>query len=149
MPKEAAETLFTVRSYVPEDKAFIMATFLRGLYYGFKDKQNQSDSWFGLIPKNIFMANYKNVIENLIASPKTLVLVACLKSDPDFIVGYSVVSSDFSTVHWVHVKNTERRSGVARMLLPSNPTAVSHLSRLGLDLLPKLNSPIFNPFITL
>lgn len=113
-----------------------MATFLRGLYYG--------DTWFSSIPKDVFMDNYKLVIQSLLA--KSQVKVACLNEDPDVILGYSVLSPDFQGVHWVFVKAAWRRQGVARSLVPSHPTHVTHLTKLGSQLLNKLNGAIFNPF---
>jgi hypothetical protein len=136
--------LYNIRDYTPKDKNFVIATFLRGLYYG--------DSWFSQIPKAIFMANYKLVIEALIA--KTTIKVACLKEDPDVILGYSILSNDFQTIHWVYVKSSKladgttwRQKGIGRALIPQYPTSVSHLTKLGKDLLPKLKNTVFNPFI--
>lgn len=130
--------LVKVRDYKPEDKAFVVATFLRGLYYG--------DFYFGLIPKPVFMENYAKFFEALLASPNTVVMIACDKEDEDLIRGYSVLSSDLSTIHWVYVKSGWRRQGIARMLTPQRPDAVTHLTKLGVSLLPKIPTAIFNPF---
>lgn len=129
---------FEVRDYKPEDKNFIMATFLRGLYYG--------DSWFSQIPKDIFMDNYKLFVENLVGLPTTTIKVACLKDDADIILGYSILSNDFQTINWVFVKLDWRKQGIARALLPKYPTSVSHLTALGKSLLPKFQNCVFNPF---
>lgn len=137
--------LYDIRDAKESDKNFIFASFLRGLYYG--------DSWFSLIPKNIFMDNYKKVIEILFDSPKAVIKVACLKEDPDVILGYSILSADYTTIHWVYVKNSKladgtswRRQGIARSLLPQYPTSVTHLTKLGKELLPKFENTVFNPF---
>jgi hypothetical protein len=130
--------LYDIRDMQSDDKNFIMATFLRGLYYG--------DSWFSLIPKQIFMDNYKKFIENLLLSPKVTVKIACLKEDSSVIIGYSVLSSDFQTIHWTYVKSVWRERGIARSLLPKHPTTVTHLSKIGLFLLPKFPNAVFNPF---
>lgn len=127
---------YLVRAAKIEDLNFIRATFLRGLYYG--------DSWFSIIPKDIFMANYKAVVERLVATSD--VWVACLKDDPDVIIGYSIVSKDFSTIHWVFVKKRWRRLGIAKAMLPKYPEAVTHLTTLGKMLLPKFDHCVFNPF---
>lgn len=129
-------TTYEIRDYKPEDKAFIMATWLRGLYYG--------DSWFSQIPKGIFMDNYKQILELLLA--RSLVKVACDKQDPDVILGYSVLSKDFSTIHWVFVKSVMRKQGVGRSLLPQYPTYISHLTSLGKSLMTKFTDCVFNPF---
>lgn len=130
--------LYDVRDAVSNDTNLIMATFLRGLYYG--------DSWFSTIPKDVFMENYRKIIEGLINHPKVVVKVACLKEDRDVILGYSILSVDYQHVIWVHVKRVWRLKGIARSLTPSHPTSVTHLTALGKTLLPKLNGAIFNPF---
>ena len=126
--------LITLRPGVPDDKAFIMATWLRGLFYG--------DSWFSLIPKNIFMKAYHAILEAKLADPRTTVTVACLKDTPDVILGYSV--SRGTVLDWMHVKDSWRRIGIGKSLVPQNLSAVSHLSKLGKQLKPA-NVP-FNPF---
>lgn len=130
--------LYDIRDACPEDTSFIMATFLRGLYYG--------DSWFSMIPKDIFMANYKMVIERLLQ--KSVVKVACLKEDHNVILGYSILSADYQAVHWTFVKSAWRRKGIAKSLVPQHPTYVTHLSALGKSLMSKLPNVTFNPFYT-
>jgi hypothetical protein len=130
--------LYDIRDAKADDRNFVLATFLRGLYYG--------DSWFSLIPKDIFMANYKKVGEFLVTSPNINIKVACLKEDPDVIIGYSILSQDFSTIHWVYVKNIWRKQGIGRSLVPQHPTTVTHLTALGKTLLSKFENCIFNPF---
>jgi hypothetical protein len=137
--------LYDIRDMKESDKSFIMATFLKGLYYG--------DSWFSKIPKDIFMKNYKQVAESLVAGGRTTIKVACLKEDTDIILGYSILSADYQTIHWVYVKESKlkdgsswRKKGIARSLLPQYPTAVTHLTRLGSELLHKFQGTIFNPF---
>lgn len=135
--------LYDIRSGKETDKNFVMATFLRGLYYG--------DSWFSTIPKSIFMDNYKKIVEHLVNNG--ILIVACLKDEPDVIIGYSLLSQDLKTVHWVYVKNSKleegvtwRGKGIARSLLPKEVTYVSHLSALGKKLLSKFPTASFNPF---
>lgn len=133
--------LYNVRDYKPEDKHFIMATFLKGLYYG--------ESYFSLVPKDIFMTNYKLVAESLVSNPRVNIKVACLPDDADVILGYSILSHDFQAVHFVFVKNVWRKKGIARSLVPQHPTAVSHLTNLGKSLMSKLPTAVFNPFVPL
>lgn len=132
------EGLYDIREMQPGDKHFILATFLRGVYYG--------NSWFTLIPKNIFMANYKKVAEHMVSSPNFIVNIACLKDDPSVIIGYSILSANGEIIHWVFVKSMWRKNGVAKSLLPTAPIAVSHLSTIGKTLMTKLPNVIFNPF---
>lgn len=130
--------LYSVRDAKLEDKNFILATFLRGLYYG--------ETWFSDIPKDIFMENYKKIAEALIHSPKVIIKVACLPEDQDVILGYSILSTDYQTVHWVYCKSAWRLKGIGRSLVPQHPVYVSHLSQLGKSLLSKLKPAVFNPF---
>lgn len=128
--------IYTIRDAVPEDKNFVLATFLRGLYYG--------DSWFSKIPKDIFMANYKNIATALY--DKCIVKVACLTEDPNLILGYSILSQDYQSIHWVYVKQAYRNQGITKDLLPKHPVSVSHLSKLGSTLLTKYPDTVFNPW---
>jgi GNAT superfamily N-acetyltransferase len=130
--------LYDVRDYRETDRSFILATFLRGLYYG--------DSWFSEIPKDIFMSNYKRVVEALINSPNVVIKVACLKEDADVILGYSILSKDFSTLHWLYVKSAWRKKGIGKSLIPAFLSTYTHLSALGKSLRYKLSEAIFNPF---
>lgn len=129
---------YDIRDYVEGDKNFIMATFMRGIYYG--------DSWFSLIPKDIFMGNYKAVGEALIASPRNIIKVACLKDDADIILGYSILSKDFTTLHFVFVKSAWRNQGIGKSLIPATTNTITHLTTLGRKLMIKLKDAIFNPF---
>jgi hypothetical protein len=130
--------MYDIRAASPDDINFIMATWLRGLYYG--------DSWFSMIPKNIFMDNYKKIAVTTMAHPKVIVKVACLKEDPTVILGYSIVSSDEQAIVWCFVKSAWRRQGIGRSLLPQSPKFVTHLTALGKSLMVKFPTAVFNPF---
>lgn len=149
--------LYEIRDAVNSDISFIMATFLRGLYYGESDTDASPQpthvvKLMSLMPKDVFMDNYKKFIQALISSPKTAIRVACLKEDPDVILGYSVLSLDAKTVHWVYVKKGPsedegwRKKGIGRSLVPATVTSVTHLTELGRMLLHKLPNCIYNPF---
>lgn len=128
--------VYEIRDYKEADKAFIMATMLRGLYYG--------DSWFSQIPKNIFMQHYKAIIEAILT--RSEVKIACLCEDKEVILGYSLLSKDFQTIHYCFVKSAFRKQGIAKALLPQFPSQVTHLTALGKVLLPKFKDCVFNPF---
>lgn len=127
---------YEIRAYKPSDFNFIAATFLRGLYYG--------ETAFSDMPKKAFMTNYKPIIEALVA--KHDVWVACLKEDHDIILGYSIVSKDFTTINWVFVKKPWRNRGIARSILPQYPITVTHLTALGKSLLHKFKDCVYDPF---
>lgn len=134
----ASNSLYTIRSPNPDDINFILATWLRGLYYG--------DSWFTQVPKHIFMENYKKMATSILMSPGVKVKVACLNDDPSVIIGYSVVTADDEAVVWVFVKTVFRKQGVGRSLVPKAPKHVTLLTKLGKTLLPKLSNATFNPW---
>lgn len=126
---------FTIRDYKPFDKNFIMASFLRGVYYGNK--------FYGMTPKDDFMNNYKHVGESLIANAK--IRVACLPDDPDVILGYCITSSSDEIIHWCFVKTAWRRQGILKAMLPNTVTTNTHFTELSLTLRHKMKLT-FNPF---
>jgi hypothetical protein len=131
--------LYNIRSAVPGDRNLVLKSFLLGVYYG--------NSWFNRIPKTIFMEHYKQVAAALFDNPSNLVVIACLPEDPDTVLGYSIVSSDGTTLHWVYVKEKWRKHGVMSRIVPNTVTTVTHLSDIGESILKKFNkSLIFNPF---
>lgn len=130
--------LIEIRDCKPYDTNFIYASWLRGLYHG--------DTWFGEIPKHIFMTNYHKVLELIIARPGIQIKVACLKEDPDVILGYAVIGNS-SVLHWLFVKSAWRKIGIGKSLLPEKVTAVTHLTKLGRILMRKIPGyPVFDPF---
>lgn len=138
MVNKGFQGLYEIRDGKESDKNFILATLLRGLYYG--------ETWFSDIPKDLFMDNYKVIASALVSSPKVIIKVACIPEDTDTIIGYSVLSSDYQTVHFVYVKSAWRLKGVGKSLVPAHPQFVSHLTKLGKDLLTKIKPAVFNPF---
>jgi len=138
--------LIAVRPYNESDKNFVLATWLRGLYYG--------ESFFSTIPKTIFMENYHNILEGFLAANGDSVKVACLKEDPEVILGYSVVrhtkigEADISILDWIFVKTAWRGIGIGKMLVPARLNACTHLTKLGSSILKtKYPNIIFNPFL--
>ena len=92
------------------------------------------------------MENYKRLAESLVTNPKNIVKIACLKEDSDVILGYSIMSDNFQTAHWVYVKSAWRGKGIGKSLLPQFPTSFTHLSALGKTLMSKYPTAVFNPF---
>lgn len=135
MSSELKEVVI-VRDFKAEDKNFILATFLRGLYY--------DNKFFNMIPKDEFMNNYKHVGESLVTNGKAQ--IACLKEDPEVIVGYILTSPNDQVLHWMYVKAAWRKQGIMRLLLPQSLTTFTHFTSLGLILKYKLPNIVFNPF---
>src|ERR1700679_142902 len=101
--------LYDIRDYKESDKNFILATFLRGLYYG--------DSWFSMVDKDAFMEYYGKIANMILVHPKVSIKVACLKEDSEVILGYAILSKDNTAVHWAYVKSPWRNKGIAKSLL--------------------------------
>jgi hypothetical protein len=129
-----SEGSFVVREYKAEDKNFILATFLRGLYYG--------NEFYSMIPKDAFMTNYKSVAEALV-NTKTIKVV-CLEDSPDVILGYAIITNE--TAHWCFVKSAWRKQGIMKALFPVIPKFSTHFTIVGLLLMKKHNIT-FNPFL--
>ena len=130
--------LIDLRVANDKDFNFIKSTWLHGLRYG--------NSWFTIIPKEIYYAAYSKVVEYLMMSPKTMIKVACLKEDPEVILGYSVYNQDNSAAHWVYVKSAWRKIGIAKALVPVEVTTVTHLTNVGKEI-SKTKGFTFNPFL--
>jgi GNAT superfamily N-acetyltransferase len=89
------------------------------------------------------MHNYHSIVEKLLYA--RLVKVACLKDDEDTIVGYALMSNDETTLDWVFVKRAWRTIGIAKSLVSSKTTTVTHLTKSGLSISKKKHLQ-FNPF---
>lgn len=138
---EIVKEIVVHREYRETDKNFILATWLRGLYYG--------EPWYQQIPKEVFMTSYHAHLESLMSRPDTYIRIACLEDEPDVILGYAVFieTGDTVALSWVFVKSPFRKIGIAKGLLPINISAVTHLTRVGASLLNKLPGIVFNPFL--
>lgn len=129
--------LVAIRGPQADDVNFIYASWLRGLYYG--------NTFFGEIPKDIFMSKYHKALEGILL--RATVRVACLKEDPEVILGYSVsrTTEAGETLDWLFVKSAWRRIGIGKSLVPNKIQAVTHMTKVGRSLKPK--DCIYNPFL--
>lgn len=127
--------LFAIRDGAPTDFSFIYATWLHGLYFGcefFRDTREKT-----------FYDNYKRVIKNILEERHATITVSCLKEDHDVILGYSVSEKD--CLHWVFVKESWRKIGIAKSLIPFGIVVVSNQTKVGRSIKPK--GWDFNPFL--
>src|ERR1700744_4453926 len=107
--------LVTVRDLQDGDRNFILATWLRGLRYG--------NDWFGAIESEVYFKVYQGVIETILNDPRVTVKIACLKEDPEVVLGYAIYSGN--RLDWVFVKKMWRGIGIAKSLIPAAITVVS------------------------
>lgn len=138
--------LIEVRPYRVDDRNFILATWLRGLYYG--------DSFYSQIPKSIFMENYHRVLEKVLTNPNVIIKVACLKEDADVILGYSIsrvigdLSDPLVILDWIFTKSSWRNIGIGTMLFPPHTRAFTHLTKTGSNIVREKHTHlIYNPFL--
>lgn len=132
--------LITTRPGIEPDKNFILATWLRALYYG--------NDFFHEIHKDVFMKNYHFVLERFLRRPDIHVKVACLKEDSSVILGYSVYrqpTSETSILDFLFVKSAWRQIGIGKSLVPTGLHSVTHLTKVGKAVKP--NNVQFNPFL--
>lgn len=122
-----------IREGKPEDHSLIYATWLRSQYHG--------NSWFSRISRGVFFDNYKKIIEARLNT--STVLVSCLESSPDVVLGYCVYQDN--VLHWVYVKRAWRGFGISKELIPPSIDTISSLTRVCRVALPETWE--FNPFI--
>lgn len=135
----AKSSLVDIRDFTPNDRNFILASWLMGLRYG--------NEWFSLIDKNAYFSVYEPTLKKILSDPRVTVKVACLKEEPGVILGYAVYKGE--KLHWVHVKAAWRKIGIAKSLVPEAISVVTHLSKAGLAILRKKCPEVsFNPFLT-
>lgn len=118
------------------DHPLIYATWLKSQYYG--------NAWFKAIEKSIFYGGYKAVVGQRLAT--ATVVVSCLESDPDVVLGYACFSPDGTVLHYVYVKKAWRQLGIAKELVPSTITTVSSITKIG-RMLKERKNLVFNPFL--
>lgn len=124
--------LIVFREMAKNDLNFIYTSWLRGFRFG--------NDWIKEIDSDTYYEEYQKVIDGLLK--KASVLVACLKDDPDVILGYSVKRDD--VIDWVFVKKAWRKFGLGNKLI-GNVKFCTHLTYIG-NAIRKKKSITFNPF---
>lgn len=95
---------------------------------------------YSTFPKNVFYSAYVTITQNrhewflefyqylteLIKEAE--ITLACLATDPNVIVGYSIVSQD--TLHFLYVKVAYRNQRIASLLMKASPYASFHVANL-------------------
>lgn len=128
--------LVDIRDGITADHSFIFASWLRGLRYG--------HPYFELINNDAYFKHHHAAIATILDDFEVTIKVACLKEDPDVILGYSVYRND--RLDWVFVKKRWRTIGLARDLVPPGISTVSHITSVGISLLRKHPTITYNPY---
>lgn len=130
--------LVLIRDYLPSDKNFIYASFLKGLRYG--------NEMFELIDAKVYFDIYQRVIENILDQDSTLVKVACLKDEPEVILGYSIATPTEGLIHFLFVKSAWRGIGIGTTLMSEGIHTATHTTKIGTALIKKKHLK-YNPFM--
>ena len=140
------KNLIIFRPFELADEAFIFTTWLNGLYFGSDSVKKFYDAIE--ITKDQFFKKYHKVIEIILDCPSVNINVACLKEDPDVILGYSVTDTIHNepTLHYVFVKSAWRKMGLAKELIPKDIIRCTHLTKVGRAIKPK--EWTYSPFYT-
>lgn len=129
-----SKELMEIRNFNAADINFIFATWLNGLYYGNTWPKEMTENKAG------FFKTYQEVVRGILSKATVKVRIACLKDDPEVILGYAVMEPHESGVilHWCFVKPVWRKLGIAKELIPQDQiTAITHQTKLGKALKPK------------
>ena len=129
-------SLVEFRAEVEADRPLIYATWLKGLRH--------ANDHFELIQNTAYFKHQHALISSILDNFDTTVKIACLKEDPSVILGYCVFNGP--VLHWVFVKKAWRKIGLARDLVPKDIKIVTHVTKVGRDLLQKSPGIEFNPY---
>lgn len=134
-----ATSTIKIREASESDFPFIYATWLKGLRFG--------NDVYGLIEQESYFRNQHRILEIILHRPDTEINVACLVEDPGTILGYAILGDKM--VHYVHVKQAFRRFGIAKELCPKDIQRVTHVTKMGWNILKeKFPKAIYDPFLT-
>lgn len=131
--------LISYRKASVNDTNFILSSWIQGLYH--------NKTAFSDMEKDTFMKIYNVVLKFLIDELNPNILIACLRDEPDAIIGYSVLSASQTSVHWVFVRKSWRGIGIAKDLVPKTVIHATHLTACGRDIIKKQGIIKFNPFL--
>lgn len=126
-----------VRKSNPDDKDFIMDSWLRGQYHG--------SPYWSQMPKDLYYTYYAKRIERILSMSLTATYVAVLTEDPYTIIGFMV--STRSTLHWAYTKIDYRGQGIQRLLAQGQGFTHTSSTTLPGASISKKKKLMFNPFI--
>lgn len=126
-----------IRNITEADVPFIYSTWLKGLRYG--------NETFKQMEADVFFKNYEPILDAHFKRSGFRCIVACLKDEPDVILGWAAVQ--YTILHFSFVKKAWRAQGIMnRMLQHSEIRSCSHLTKAGNAIRVKKGWE-FNPFL--
>ncbi len=115
------QLLVVVRKYKPnKDIALIFSTWRNSIWFDEPRDAKQANTVFRKLTQKI-----KNIINNKTSTIK----IACLKEDPDIIVGYSVFTQD--NLEWIYVKPDYRKKKIGAALAKGFKTISEPQTKIG------------------
>lgn len=117
---EAGTSVIHLRPLQPSDEAFVFSTWLTSAGDAWRTRWSREPaSSFPLltahalahVPHTFTRAHAADILNRR----DTVTRVACLDDDPDTLLGWAAAQP--GVVHWVHVKHSMRREGLAGDLL--------------------------------
>lgn len=139
--QDVSQSTYKVIQYnkdtVPEQiKNMILSRFLRSLRRG--------NEYFRLMDKEAYFKAYNDYLNTILNRPSIIINVAVLSDDIDVALGWALMEP--GKLHYVYVKDEQRRQNIGKSLLTENFSTVTHLTNMGLLLFNKYNNVTFNPF---
>lgn len=126
-----------LRNIQESDIAFVYSTWLKGLRYG--------NDTFKQMKADTFFKHYEAVLDSYFKRPYFKVVIACLKDDPDIILGWAATEKDI--VHFAFVKKAWRQQGILNSMLQNYVIHnCTHLTKIG-NAIRLLKAIEFNPFL--
>lgn len=139
----AIDSLIFVRGAVESDFGCIIRRW--------EDSVRYSSDWFKDIDPDFFFEHYRKLIEGHLRNPDMIIKIACLKDDPDVIIGFAVYEPITAfepknyNLHFMYVKEIWRDNKIATMITPSTITHCSNMTRIGLTIHKKYPYIKFQP----
>lgn len=135
-----------IKESTPEYTSFIYATWLHSYKHG---------SYFAKrITNTIFFKWHHKVIEKILDRDSVKILVASPKEEPNIVLGYLVYETmeDKQVIHYIYVKKSFRRFGIATKLLKESGVELKDCSFdhwcFDTDwICAKLPTLIYNPYL--
>lgn len=133
------QQIFQIADGIGDAKSLIYATWLRSYHSASLRTKT--------IPKDTFFREHHKVIDRILDRPETKVRLAVMPDDPSVVFGWAVTEGP-DVVHYVYVKPSFRKYGIARALLSgiSAPFTYTHETFVLRDLYPRLEGCGFNPY---
>lgn len=122
-----------LRPGIIDDKEFILATWLRGQYYG--------SSYWKQMPQDMYFKGYINRILPIISN--SFIEVAVLKEDPSIIIGFLVWYGPMAS--WAYVKKDYRGKGILNLMLKDKNLVAYSGDTKAAAAIAKKKQMVFNP----